>query len=107
MLQSGQSDEHQVQLGVLVHSEGDDVGVAIRDLEAGEVLAGWLDTERRAPVTVIERVPFGHKVALEDIAEGAEVTEYAVRIGLSRQRIARGELVHTHNLRSARWPQSV
>lgn len=107
MSQSRQAVEDQLQLGVLVHNEGDDVGVAIRDLESGEVLAGWLDSERRAPVIVTESVPFGHKVALTDIAEGAEVTEYAVRIGLSRQRISRGELVHTHNLRSARWPQSV
>ena len=49
------------------------------------MLAGWLDSERRAPVIVTEPIPFGHKLALGDIAERAEVTEYAVRIGLSRQ----------------------
>ncbi len=106
MSQSPQAGD-QLQLGVLVHNEGDDVGVAIRDLERGEVLAGWLDSERRAPVVVAEPVPFGHKVALVDIEEGADVTEYSVRVGLSRQRISRGELVHVHNLRSARWQQSV
>ena len=105
MSQSSQGGE-ELRLGVLVHNEGDEVGVAIRDLESGDVLAGWLDSERRAPVVVAEPVPFGHKVALVDIDEGANVTEYSVRIGLSRHRISRGELVHVHNLRSARWQQS-
>lgn len=91
---------------MLVHSEGDDVGVAIRDLEPGEVVAAWLDSERRASIVVTEAVPFGHKVALEAIEAGADVTEYAVRIGRSREAIAPGQLVHTHNLRSARWQLS-
>lgn len=99
-----QAGEHRTsRLGVLVHDEGDDVGVAIRDLEPGEVLAGWLDSNRRAPVAVKETIPFGHKVALTDIPESQAVKEYKVRIGVSRRQIKRGEMVHTHNLRSARW----
>ena len=104
MPESARTDEPR--LGVLVHNEGDDVGVAIRDLDVGETVAGWLDSERRALVAVREPVAFGHKVALDDMEEGAEVTEYGVRIGITRKPIKRGDLVHTHNLRSARWPQS-
>ena len=37
---------------------------------------------------------------------GANVIEYAVRVGLTRGRVRRGELVHVHNLRSARWERS-
>lgn len=94
------------ELAVLVHNEGDDVGVAIRDLEAGEALAGWLDSERRETIVVNEAIPLGHKVALSDLEAGAEVTEYTVRIALTRAAIRRGDLVHTHNVRSARWQQS-
>lgn len=94
------------EVGVLVHNEGDDVAVAIRDLQPGEVVAAWLDSERRAPVAVAEEVPFGHKVALKAIESGADVIEYGVRIGYSREKIAQGQLVHTHNVRSARWELS-
>lgn len=93
-------------LSVLIHNEGDDVGVAIRDLEPGDVTAGWLDSNRRETILVKEAIPLGHKVALVDLAEGAEVTEYKVRVALTRCAIERGALVHTHNVRSARWQQS-
>lgn len=93
-------------LAVLVHNEGDDVGVAITDLLPGEVLAGWLDSQRRDRVLVTEAIPLGHKVALTDLAEGADVTEYSQRIAVTRAPIARGQHVHTHNVRSARWQQS-
>ena len=93
-------------LDVLVHNEGDDVGVAIHDLEPGEVLAGWLDSERRERIPVKEAVLLGHKVALRDLAEGADVIEYSVRVAHTRCAIERGAYVHTHNVRSARWQQS-
>lgn len=94
------------KVAVLVHNEGDHVGVAVTDLAPGEVLAGWLDSQRREQIAVNEPVMFGHKVALVDLASGADVTEYGVRIAVTRNAISRGDLVHTHNVRSARWHQS-
>jgi (2R)-sulfolactate sulfo-lyase subunit alpha len=94
------------KLAVLVHNEGDDVAVAIRELEPGEVLAGWLDSERRQQVLVTEAIPLGHKVALRDLDAGVDVIEYGVRIAHTRGPIACGAHVHTHNVRSARWQQS-
>ncbi len=93
-------------LAVLVHNEGDDVGVAITDLMPGDVVAGWLDSGRRQTIVVSEVIPLGHKVSLVDLAEGADVNEYTVRIAVTRAPIARGHHVHTHNVRSARWQQS-
>lgn len=103
----GKSEVKDVaKVAVLVHNEGDDVGVAVTDLAPGEVLAGWLDTQRRENVIVNEPILLGHKVALGDLAEGADVIEYKVRIAVTRKAISRGDLVHTHNVRSARWHQS-
>lgn len=99
-------DTNDSTLGVLIHNEGDHVGVAIRDLEPGDVLAGWLDSNRREVIPVKEPIPLGHKVALVDLEAGAEVTEYTVRVALTRSAIERGAYVHTHNVRSARWQQS-
>src|SRR5215467_12280702 len=90
----------------LVHNEGDDVGVAVQDVEPGRRRAVYLDSDREVDVEVTEAVPLGHKVALTDLDGEAEVVEYRVRVGLTRRPVRRGELVHVHNLRSARWERS-
>ncbi len=91
----------------LIHNEGDHVGVAVQDVEPGPAVAVYIDSDREVPIEVIEAVPLGHKVALAALPEGADVVEYGVRIGVTRQPIEAGRLVHTHNLRSARWQTSV
>ena len=90
----------------LVHNEGDHVGVAVRDVDPGPVTAVYMDSDREAPLEATEPIPLGHKIALEDLDAGADVTEYGVRVGITRAAIRRGALVHTHNIRSARWQQS-
>jgi (2R)-sulfolactate sulfo-lyase subunit alpha len=65
-----------------------------------------MDSEREIEIVVLEAVPLGHKVALTDLAEGAVVIEYQVPIGVTRQAVASGQLVHVHNMRSARWQTS-
>ena len=87
----------------LIHNEGDQVGVAVQDVEPGPARLVYMDSERELELEVREQVPLGHKVALADLAEGAEVTEYGVRIGLTRGPIRKGDLVHVHNIVSARW----
>lgn len=90
----------------LVHNEGDHVGVAVQDVEPGHRRAVYLDSDREEEVEVTQPVPLGHKVALTDLEAGAGVIEYEVRVGLARAPIRRGELVHVHNIRSARWERS-
>ena len=90
----------------LVHDEGDHVGVAVQDVEPGRRRAVYLDSDREVEVDVGEAVPLGHKVALVDLDDGAGVIEYRVPVGVTRRAIRGGELVHVHNLRSARWRTS-
>jgi len=52
---------------------------------------------------VTEAVPLGHKVALADLEPGATVVKYGTPIGTTPGGFRRGQYVHTHNLRSARW----
>lgn len=93
--------------GFLAHRQGDDVAVAVADAGSGQANVACLDTGAQFAVTVLAEIPLGHKVALRDLADGEPVTEYGVTIGLTRRPVAAGELVHTHNLRSARWQHSV
>jgi (2R)-sulfolactate sulfo-lyase subunit alpha len=94
------------QPGFLVHNEGDDVAVAVDDIEPGRAVVVYMDSNRDVEVAVREKIPLGHKIALNDLASGADVIEYGVRIGLARSAIGRGQLVHVHNVRSARWQSS-
>jgi (2R)-sulfolactate sulfo-lyase subunit alpha len=90
----------------LAHDDGDHVAVAVRDVDPGRVTIGYLDGTDSFDLDVTERVPLGHKVALADVAQGADVIEYGLRIGTASQAIAKGGYVHTHNVRSARWTNS-
>jgi (2R)-sulfolactate sulfo-lyase subunit alpha len=91
----------------LIHNEGDDVAVAVQDVEPGEVQAIYMDSDRAVTIRVTEAIPLGHKVALTDLGEENEVIEYGVRIGVTRQPISAGQHVHVHNIRSARWQKSM
>ena len=58
-------------------------------------------------VEVTAEIPLGHKVALRDVTEGDDVIEYGVRTAIASADITAGDYVHIHNVRSARWQNSV
>lgn len=91
----------------LAHMDGDAVAVAVRDVEPGTARVHYLDERDAETVEVSASVPLGHKVALNDVAKGEDVIEYGLRIGTASADIVRGDYVHTHNVRSARWQTSV
>lgn len=87
-----------------VHHEKDTVGVAVADIKAGETAAGWvMDNDSVVSVTALNDIVLGHKIALCDIPAGAAVIKYGEPIGKTNQDIKKGEHVHIHNLKTARW----
>lgn len=91
----------------LAHYEGDSVAVAVRDIAAGPAQGGYLRGSETVHLDVLQDIPLGHKVALVDIAEGDDVREYGARTAIAAADIKKGEYVHVHNVRSARWQNSV
>lgn len=91
----------------LAHKDGDYVAVAVRDVSRGEAVVGYLDGTASETVEVTAEIPLGHKVALRDVPSGDDVIEYGVRTAIASADITRGDYAHTHNLRSARWLNSV
>ena len=91
----------------LAHRAGDAVAVAVRDVEPSSARVGYLDDTSSIEIDVKAEVPLGHKVALVDLPAGADVIEYGVRVGITSTAIAKGDYVHIHNVRSARWQNSV
>jgi (2R)-sulfolactate sulfo-lyase subunit alpha len=88
----------------LIHDDSDDVGVAVADLESSQEVTGvYMESGKIVSLKSRASVPLGHKIALRDLAEGADVIKYGVRIGRTVAEVRAGDYVHTHNLRTARW----
>ncbi|MCL4465441.1 MAG: UxaA family hydrolase [Chloroflexi bacterium] len=79
----------------------DNVAVVLEDVEAGATLSA-AGGGRQERVTATQPIPFGHKVALVDIPEGAEVYKYGEVIGRASRDIKPGEHVHIHNIEGTR-----
>lgn len=73
----------------------DNVAVAITEQEAGDVV-----DINGSQITLKNQIPFGHKVALRDIAQGEQVIKYGYPIGVATQPITTGEHVHSHNMKT-------
>jgi len=82
-------------------SEADNVATAIEDIEAGMEVPVRLGREV-TKIKALERIPFGFKMAVADIAKGARVVKYGEPIGIASSDIKKGESVHVHNLEGAR-----
>ena len=53
-------------------------------------------------VTASADIPYGHKIALKDIAKGETVLKYDLSIGTASADIKAGDHVHVHNVESNR-----
>jgi altronate dehydratase small subunit len=87
--------------GALMLSERDNVATAIEDIAAGTEVPVRLGREVQH-VRAVEEIPFGFKIALAEIAQGAAVMKYGEEIGIASTDISKGEKVHIHNLAGAR-----
>ncbi|MFP6670069.1 MAG: SAF domain-containing protein, partial [Pirellulaceae bacterium] len=74
----------------------DNIGVAVRNLKAGEVIS--LASHE---ITLQEDIPTGHKFAVESLAVEDSVFKYGQVIGVTTSGIGPGQWVHTHNLVNA------
>lgn len=61
-----------------------------------------LQGEGTGTVALAADIPFGHKVAVREIAAGEAVFKYGQPIGLATEPIAVGAHVHVHNVESQR-----
>jgi len=90
---------------LLVHDHKDNVGVVVVEgLTAGtDMLCVVTEDNSDFHLTANQDVPIGHKIALSDLAVGDTVIKYGQDIGRVVAAIAKGDHVHTHNLKTKRW----
>ena len=90
----------EARRAVIMHRD-DNVATAVEEIRAGEEVA--LSAGGTAlPLRAIEAIPFGFKIALQDIVKGGIIRKYGETIGTAGATIAKGALVHIHNLEGTR-----
>lgn len=94
-----------MSIDFVVHDAGDSVGVVVVEgVEAGQTLTGWvMHQDKTIKFEVLDPIPIGHKLAIQDLAEGDTVIKYGVDIGRVVQPIKKGEHLHVHNVKTKRW----
>jgi len=85
----------------LIMHPKDNVATTVEDIQPGDQVQASRAGEVRT-LTATEAIPFGFKIALEEISQGATVWKYGETIGKAGRPIARGALVHIHNLEGTR-----
>ncbi len=77
-------------------NDNDNVIVALNTIPAGTEIT----LENGTTVTSNMEIPAGHKMAISDIAQGAEVIKYGYRIGFTKEDVNVGDWIHVHNLKT-------
>lgn len=85
----------------LIMHPDDNVATAVEEIQPGDDVAipaaGTVRTLRAT-----EPIPFGFKIALQDIPRGEIIRKYGETIGKASLAISQGALVHIHNLEGTR-----
>jgi len=91
----------KTKIDAIALRDNDNVATALRDLAPGEeIVVGVLD--RTVLVQVRQPIAFGHKLAVTDIPQGANVFKYGEVMGRATQAILSGTHAHVHNIESLR-----
>src|SRR5712692_7337566 len=91
MLENGATQRRVLRL-----DPRDNALVALTDLRKGETVS-FVDSE----YVLLSHVPAKHKFVTEDLPAGGEVIMYGVLVGRTSERLRRGGLLSTRNLRHA------
>ncbi len=73
----------------------DNVVVCLKPLAKGETIA--IDGK---VITLLQDTPAGHKILLEDKAEGENIIKYGYPIGHAKQNLKAGEWVNENNIKT-------
>ena len=85
----------------LIMHPTDNVATAVEEILAGEEVAVPL-VGAALTLCAVEAIPFGFKIALQEIPQGQIIRKYGETIGTAGRPIAKGALVHIHNLEGTR-----
>ncbi len=85
---------------LIIHPK-DNVATTVEEIQPGDQVRIVGGGEERS-LAAVEAIPFGFKIALEEIPRGAIIVKYGETIGKAGRPIPRGALVHIDNLEGTR-----
>ena len=90
---------------IIIHDKKDNVGVVvIEKITPNQDCNCWImENNDSAKIQSKNEIPLGHKIAMEDLKEGATIIKYGHDIGKVVKAIKKGEHVHVHNVKTKKW----
>ena len=85
---------------IVMHNR-DNVATLLKDVKKDEVIT-YIKEKKAFQLTLIEDIPFGHKIAITAIRPNDEVIKYGEVIGAATLEIPAGAHVHVHNIEGLR-----
>ncbi|KJR47960.1 Altronate dehydratase [Desulfosporosinus sp. I2] len=79
----------------------DNVATVVDDLSANKIIHFSVGQSERS-VQLLQDIPLGHKVAIQEIRIGEDILKYAESIGVATTLILPGQHVHIHNMETQR-----
>jgi len=86
----------------LLLNDCDNVATIFGEVKKGQEIKVYDKKGNYNTVKVIDKISYGHKVAINAINKGEKIIKYGEVIGLATINIKLGEHVHIHNLESIR-----
>ena len=85
---------------VVINSK-DNVATIVDDFPAGTIIHFFIGQSVQS-VQLLQHIPLGHKLAIQEIKAGQDILKYAESIGVATELIRPGQHVHVHNMESQR-----
>ena len=92
----------QEQVKAIKNHDDDNVATLFNTASAGSMVTVMEKNGNSSEIKVLNDIPYGHKLALKDIAIKEEITKYGEEIGIATVPIKIGEHVHIQNIDSIR-----
>lgn len=91
----------QKGLSCIVMHDQDNVATLLKDCKKDEVIT-YIRDGKAFQLTLIQDIPFGHKVSITVIRQNEKVIKYGEVIGAATIEIPAGTHVHVHNIEGIR-----
>lgn len=91
--------EFEMKIDAIMLDPKDNVVTCVRDITAGENVC-YRNGDEFLNVDAAENIPFGHKIALKDFEQEAEIYKYGELIGKTMRPVGKGCLVDHNNIYS-------
>ncbi|THE11605.1 hypothetical protein E1I69_14220 [Bacillus timonensis] len=92
------------KFNALILNQNDNVAVALRSIKEGESLFIQGVVEN---VEVMQKIPYGHKIATRFIPKGGKIMKYGECMGIATEDIQPGYHVHVFNVRGLKEEERI